>query len=57
MFQDSQVGVFANIIAAGIILINILQLYNWANKRFIQVILIAYFLFEVLGYATPIHYI
>ena len=57
MFQDTPIGVFANTIAAGIILINILQLYNWANKRYIQAILIVYFLFEVIGYATPIEYI
>ena len=43
--------------AAGVILINILQLYNWTNKRFIQVILIFYFLQQFLGYITPLPYI
>ena len=42
--------------AAGVILINILQMYNWTNKRFIQVVLIFYFLQQFLGYISPLPY-
>ena len=38
-------------------LINILQVYNWFSKRYIQVILILYFLMQFLGYLTPVDYL
>ena len=43
--------------AAGIVLINILQVYNWADKRFIQLVLIFYFLQQFCGYMTPVNYV
>ena len=52
----TRIGVAAQMCAAGVILINILQMYNWTNKRFIQVVLIFYFLMQFLGYISPLPY-
>ena len=34
-------------------MINTIQIYNWFSKRYIQLVLILYFLVELLGYSTP----
>ena len=38
------------------VLISILQIYNWFSKRVIQPALILYFSMQFLGYLTPIQY-
>ena len=45
---------FAQILAAGLVLINILQVYNWFTHRHICTMLALYFIAQFLGYMTPI---
>ena len=47
----------AQIFAAGLVLINILQVYNWFTTRHICTMLALYFLSQFLGYMTPIYMI
>ena len=44
----------AQILAAGLVLINILQVYNWFKRKHICTMLALYFLAQFLGYMTPI---
>lgn len=46
----------AQLAASGTVLINTLQVYNWFSKRYIQFVLIVYFLMQFLGYLTPMDY-
>ena len=55
-FHTIHIGALSQICASGIILINILQVYNWASKRYIQLLLIIYFLQQFIGYMTPLYY-
>ena len=47
----------AQILGASIVLINTLQVYNWFDKRYIQMVLITYFCMQFVGYSLPITYI
>lgn len=44
----------ANIFSAGVILISIVQIYNWTSLGHISTILAIFFSAEVLGYLTPV---
>ena len=44
----------AQMSAAGLLLINILQVYNWFTQKHICTMLALYFLAQFLGYMTPI---
>ena len=54
--EVSPMGGVSEILSAAIVLTSILQLYNWFSKRYIQVVLIIYFLMQFLGYLTPVKY-
>ena len=47
----------AQVLAAGLILINILQVYNWFTTKHICTMLALYFLAQFLGYMTPINFV
>ena len=49
-------GGLSEIISSAIVLIDILQLYNWFSQKYIQAVLILYFAFQYLSYVTPIDY-
>lgn len=44
----------AQIFSAGIIIVNILQVYNWFMQKYITTMLGCYFLAQFLGYMTPV---
>ena len=44
----------AQIAAAGIVIINILQVYNWFNEKYINTMIGFYFLAQFLGYMVPL---
>ena len=54
-FHSTHIGTLSQVCASGIVLINILQVYNWASKRYIQLLLIIYFLQQFIGYITPLY--
>ena len=50
-------GGVGEILSSSIVLIDILQLYNWFGKKHVQLVLLTYFAFQFLGYLTPIKYV
>lgn len=44
----------AQILSAGIIIINILQVYNWFMQKYITTMIGLYFIAQFLGYMTPV---